>query len=144
MDKRITDLKQELFEKYGIKTDRDLILQLGIKREEKDKLDRLFLWMNYQSAYERRAGYEEAEKEFKQKFKQILLKRHRESQTLMDSIEDEMTSMLLGEYEDVINNSNHIEELDNILENIQSVYPNFIGLTLLKNIIRLRKIEINS
>lgn len=48
MEKEIEDIKQELLEKYNIKTDRDLINQLGIQDKDKDKL---FTWIRYQSAF---------------------------------------------------------------------------------------------
>lgn len=53
-NKKIEELKKELNDKYGIKTDRDLINQLGIKSEE-DK-SKLFAWIHYQCAFEYRNG----------------------------------------------------------------------------------------
>lgn len=43
-DEEIKTIKQELLEKYDIKTDRDLIKQLGIQDEDKSKL---FAWIRY-------------------------------------------------------------------------------------------------
>lgn len=57
----IKRIKQELIEKYNIKTDRDLIQQLGIREEEKSKL---FAWIRYQCAYSYREGFENGQEEY--------------------------------------------------------------------------------
>lgn len=56
----IKTLKQELFEKYGIKTDKDLIKQLGIKDEDKIKL---YTWIRYQCAYSYNEGLDKGQEE---------------------------------------------------------------------------------
>lgn len=53
-DEEIKKIEQELLEKYNIKTDRDLIQQLGITVENKSKL---FAWIRYQCAYSYREGF---------------------------------------------------------------------------------------
>jgi ribosomal protein S13 len=53
-DEEIKKIKQELLEKYNIKTDRDLIQQLGIRDEDKIKL---FAWIRYQCAFSYREGF---------------------------------------------------------------------------------------
>jgi hypothetical protein len=65
-------LKQELFEKYNIKTDRDLIEQLGIKEEDKDKL---FAWITYQCAHSYNEGFIKGEEEFKEELVELLTQR---------------------------------------------------------------------
>lgn len=47
-------IKKELLGKYGIKTDRDLVKQLGIKDEDKSKL---YLWIEYQRCFSYEEGY---------------------------------------------------------------------------------------
>ena len=61
-DEEIRKLKEELFEKFGIKTDTDLIKQLGIKEDDKSKL---FAWVKYQCAYSFRDGLRNGKKESK-------------------------------------------------------------------------------
>lgn len=60
---RIEELKQELKEKHGISTDRDLVKKLGIVKEE-DKAA-LFVWIRYQGAYEYRDGYDNGREDLK-------------------------------------------------------------------------------
>lgn len=50
------EIKQKLIDLYGIKTDRDLLEQLGITDEEDKK--KLFLWIRYQCAFSYREGLE--------------------------------------------------------------------------------------
>lgn len=54
------DLKAELIEKYGIRTDRELLALLGITNDEDKK--KLFLWIRYQRAYAYREGYQNGTK----------------------------------------------------------------------------------
>lgn len=50
---KIKELRKRL-DKLGIETDRDLVKQLGIKQEDKDKL---YTWIEYQCAFSFREGY---------------------------------------------------------------------------------------
>ena len=68
-ENKIQELKQELLEKYNIKTDRDLIQQLGIQDEDKSKL---FAWIRYQCAYEYRDGWNEGREELKEQLAELL------------------------------------------------------------------------
>lgn len=71
-ENKIQELKQELFNKYGIVTDRDLIRQLGIKDEDKDKL---FAWIRYQCAYEYRDGWNNGREDLKEQLTEFSLKK---------------------------------------------------------------------
>ena len=62
--KKINKLKQKLISEYSIESDRDLIKQLGIREEDKDKL---FTWIRYQGAYDYRNGFEDGQEEFREK-----------------------------------------------------------------------------
>lgn len=62
-DEKIKTIKQELLEKYNIKTDRDLIQQLGIQDEDKSKL---FAWIRYQCAFSYREGFDNGQDELKE------------------------------------------------------------------------------
>lgn len=68
-DERIKIMKRELFEKYNIETDRDLIKQLGIKEEDKEKL---FYWIKYQCEYSYRDGYNIGQDELRYKLADFL------------------------------------------------------------------------
>ena len=67
-DDKIQQLKQQLRD-YNIATDRDLIKQLGIKFEDKEKL---FCWIEYQSAFEYRKGWNEGRIDLKQQFYELM------------------------------------------------------------------------
>jgi hypothetical protein len=69
IDEEIDEFKKELVDKYNIKTDRDLIKQLGIKPEDKEKF---FLWLNLYGAYEYRAGCKEGVEDLQYKLKELL------------------------------------------------------------------------
>jgi hypothetical protein len=58
-----------LLEKYNIKTDRDLIQQLGIQDEDKSKL---FAWIRCQCAYSYREGFENGQDELKEQLADLL------------------------------------------------------------------------
>lgn len=60
-DEEIKAMKQELFDKYNINTDSDLIKQLGIKDEDKAML---FAWIKYQCAFSYREGFDNGQDEF--------------------------------------------------------------------------------
>ena len=68
-DEEIKTIKQELLEKYNIKTDRDLIQQLGIQDEDKSKL---FTWIRYQCAYSYREGFENGQEDIKEQLTDLL------------------------------------------------------------------------
>lgn len=68
-DEEIKTIKQELLEKYDIKTDRDLIKQLGIQDEDKNKL---FAWIRYQCAYSYREGFDNGQDELKEQLDTLL------------------------------------------------------------------------
>lgn len=59
---RINNIKNTLSQKYNIHSDRDLLIQLGISPEDKDKL---FMWINYQNAYSYSEGYDNGQDEIK-------------------------------------------------------------------------------
>lgn len=63
-DEEIKTIKQELLEKYDIKTDRDLIKKLGIQVEDKSKL---YAWIRYQCAYSYREGFDNGQAGLKEK-----------------------------------------------------------------------------
>jgi len=63
-NKEIVEIKQELVENYGIFTDRDLLKQLGITKDEDKK--KLFLWIRYQCAFSCREGYQHGVEETKE------------------------------------------------------------------------------
>lgn len=56
LNENIKIIKKELVDKYNISTDRDLFTQLGITSDE-DKC-KIFAWINYQSSFSIRDGYE--------------------------------------------------------------------------------------
>jgi hypothetical protein len=68
-DEEIKTIKQELLEKYNIKTDRDLIQQLGIQDEDKSKL---FDWIRYQCAFSYREGFDNGQDELKEQLADLL------------------------------------------------------------------------
>jgi hypothetical protein len=68
-DEEIKSIKQELLEKYNIKTDRDLIQQLGIQNEDKSKL---FAWIRYQCAYSYKKGFDNGQEELKEQLADLL------------------------------------------------------------------------
>ena len=68
-DEEIKTIKQELLEKYNIKTDRDLIQQLGIQDEDKSKL---FVWIRYQCAFSYREGFDNGQDEIKEQLADLL------------------------------------------------------------------------
>jgi hypothetical protein len=68
-DEEIKTIKQELLEKYDIKTDRDLIKQLEIQEEDKEKL---FAWIRYQCAYNYREGYDNGQDVLKEQLADLL------------------------------------------------------------------------
>lgn len=59
----IKSIKQELIDKYNIKTDRDLLTQLGIT-DDTDKM-KLFTWIRYQNAFSYREGFDNGQDELK-------------------------------------------------------------------------------
>jgi hypothetical protein len=65
----INALKKELLQNYNIKTDRDLIKQLGIKEEDKAKL---FAWIRYQCAFSYREGFDNGQDELRYSIRDIL------------------------------------------------------------------------
>lgn len=65
----IKTIKQELLDKYNIKTDRDLIQQLGIQEEDKSKL---FAWIRYQCAYSYMEGFGNGQDELKEQLTDLL------------------------------------------------------------------------
>ena len=68
-DEEIKTIKQELLDKYNIKTDRDLIQQLGIQDEDKSKL---FAWIRHQCAYSYREGFDNGQDELKEQLADLL------------------------------------------------------------------------
>ena len=68
-DEEIKTIKQELLEKYNIKTDRDLIQQLGIQDEDKSKL---FAWIRYQCAFSYQEGFDNGQDELKEQLDDLL------------------------------------------------------------------------
>jgi hypothetical protein len=68
-DEEIKTLKQELLEKYNIKSDRDLIEQLGIQYEDKNKL---FTWIRYQCAYSYNEGFDNGQEDLKYDISELL------------------------------------------------------------------------
>ena len=68
-DEEIKTIKQELLDKYNIKTDRDLIQQLGIQDEDKSKF---FTWIRYQCAYSYREGFDNGQDELKEQLADLL------------------------------------------------------------------------
>jgi hypothetical protein len=54
--KIIKDLKDELLSEYNIKTDRDLMSELGIENDDESK-KRIYSWMRLQCAYSYREGF---------------------------------------------------------------------------------------
>ena len=88
-DEEIKTIKQELLEKYNIKTDRDLIQQLGIQDEDKSKL---FAWIRYPCAFSYREGFDNGQDEIKEQLqttlsKKKLTKKDKENlQTILEGI----------------------------------------------------------
>ena len=68
-DEKIKKLKQELLDNYDIKTDKDLIKQLGIKTEDKNKL---FAWIRYQCAFSYREGFDNGQYEIKEQLTNLI------------------------------------------------------------------------
>jgi len=66
----IKAIKAELKDKYNIDSDRDLIKQLGIEKEDKSKL---FLWIKYQCAFSEREGYERGQEDLKDQLVELLI-----------------------------------------------------------------------
>jgi len=65
----IKTIRKELIDKYNIKTDRDLIKQLGIVEEDKEKL---FAWIRYQCAFSYQEGFDNGQDELKYAIKDLL------------------------------------------------------------------------
>ena len=63
------ELKQELLDKFDIKSDRDLVKQLGIKDEDKAKL---YLWITYQCAYTFNEGWERGQERLKEQLTDLI------------------------------------------------------------------------
>jgi hypothetical protein len=63
------EIRKELIDKYNIKTDRDLIKQLGITEEDKGKL---FAWIRYQCAFSYREGFDNGQDELKYAINDLL------------------------------------------------------------------------
>lgn len=68
-DEKILEIKEELLNEYGIKTDRDLVKQLGISQDDKKKL---YKWIEYQCAYSYRNGYENGQEELKEQLYSLI------------------------------------------------------------------------
>ena len=68
-DEKILEIKEELLNEYGIKTDRDLVKQLGISQDDKKKL---YKWIEYQCAYSYRDGYENGQEELKEQLYSLI------------------------------------------------------------------------
>ena len=66
---KIKELRTKLDE-LGVKTDRDLVKQLGIKDEDKEKL---YAWIEFQGAFEFAHGYKIGQNELKDAFKELIL-----------------------------------------------------------------------
>jgi len=60
--KCIDTIKESLKSRFNISSDRDLLVQLGIKPEDKEKL---FLWIKYQNAFSYAEGYENGQENLK-------------------------------------------------------------------------------
>ena len=84
-DEEIKTIKQELLEKYNIKTDRDLIQQLGIQDEDKSKL---FAWIRYQCAYSYREGFDNGKEELKEQLAEV-----EELESDKDKMQDEIDAL---------------------------------------------------
>lgn len=65
---KIENIKQQLLTDFNIKSDRDLIKQLGIKEEDKKKL---FLWIEYQCQYSYEEGYTNGQEALKISLKEL-------------------------------------------------------------------------
>ena len=65
----IKTIRKELIDKYGIKTDRDLIKQLGVTEEDKGKL---FAWIRYQCAFSYREGFDNGQDELRYALNDLL------------------------------------------------------------------------
>ena len=68
-DEEIKTIREELHKEYNIRTDRDLVNQLGIKDEDKSKL---FTWIRYQCAFSYREGFINGQEDLKYKFNDLL------------------------------------------------------------------------
>ena len=68
-DDNIKELKQNLLDQYGIDTDRDLVKQLGLSDEDKGKM---FAWIRYQAAFAYREGYENGQRDLKEKIQECI------------------------------------------------------------------------
>jgi len=62
-------IRKELIAKYNIKTDRDLIKQLGLTEEDKGKL---FAWIRYQCAFSYREGFDNGQDELRYALNDLL------------------------------------------------------------------------
>lgn len=65
---KIRELRIKL-DKLGVKTDRDLVKQLGIKSEDKKKL---YAWIEFQGTFEFANGYKIGQNELKDAFKKLM------------------------------------------------------------------------
>ena len=68
-DDNIKELKQNLLDQYGIDTDRDLVRQLGLSDEDKRKM---FAWIRYQCAFSYKEGYENGQRDLKEKIQECI------------------------------------------------------------------------
>ena len=57
INQEIIELKQGLLEKYGIKTDRDLMRELNLEDDDESK-KRIYAWIRYQCAFSFREGFD--------------------------------------------------------------------------------------
>ena len=62
-------IRKELIDKYNIKTDIDLIKQLGLTEEDKGKL---FAWIRYQCAFSYREGFDNGQDELRYALNDLL------------------------------------------------------------------------
>jgi len=69
IDLHIKELKDKLVKDHNIYSDRDLVEKLGIKKEDKDKL---YLWIQYQGAYQFRDGYKRGQEILRDRMTDII------------------------------------------------------------------------
>ena len=68
-EEKIQNLKKELLEEFGVKTDRDVVKQLGIENEDRRVLHK---WIEYQCAYSYKEGFENGKNHLRRQLVKLL------------------------------------------------------------------------
>ena len=68
-EEKIQNLKKELLEEFGVKTDIDVVKQLGTENEDRRVL---YKWIEYQCAYSYKEGFENGKNHLRRQLTALL------------------------------------------------------------------------